>query len=109
MNIHRRTLLAGLGATALTSQFAYAAKVKDATGREIQTPDKVTRVFPAGPPAAIMLYTLAPDLMLGWTRTPSPAEKEFLTARRRNGSGAGKCKEQKPHWGVLRPPFSSIS
>lgn len=79
MKLDRRSVLAGLGATVLAPRLARSASVKDATGRLIETPDKVTRVFPAGPPAAIMLYTLAPDLMLGWTRAPSPAEREFLT------------------------------
>ena len=35
-------------------------------------------MFPAGPPAAIMLYTLAPDLLLGWPRANRPEEREFL-------------------------------
>jgi len=78
MKIDRRSLLAGLSAAALLPRFAHAAKVKDATGRLIETPDKVTRVFPAGPPAAIMLYTLAPDLLLGWPRANRPEEIEFL-------------------------------
>ena len=38
----------------------------------------VSRVFPAGPPAAILLYTLAPDLLLGWPRANRSAELEFL-------------------------------
>ena len=38
----------------------------------------VQRVFPAGPPAAIMLYTLAPELLLGWPRANRPEEREFL-------------------------------
>lgn len=79
MQFDRRTLLAGLGAAALAPRIARATPVKDASGRTIEIPGKVARVFPAGPPAAIMLYTLAPDLLLGWTRMPSPAEKEFLT------------------------------
>ena len=32
----------------------------------------------AGPPASVLLYTLAPEKMIGWVRTPSPAEKAFL-------------------------------
>jgi iron complex transport system substrate-binding protein len=38
----------------------------------------VTRVFPAGPPAAITLYTVAPDLLLGWPRANRAEEREFL-------------------------------
>jgi iron complex transport system substrate-binding protein len=49
-------------------RLARAATVTDATGRALPVPEKVARVFPAGPPAAILLYTLAPDLLLGWPR-----------------------------------------
>jgi iron complex transport system substrate-binding protein len=48
---------------------ASAAEVTDATGRAVHLPDQVARVLPAGPPAAVLLAALAPDLMLGW---PSP-------------------------------------
>ena len=41
-------------------------------------PGKVQRVFPAGPPAAIALYTLAPDMLLGWPRANRPEECEFM-------------------------------
>jgi len=53
----------------LWSGATLAAEVTDATGRAVQVPDHVTRVLPAGPPAAILLAAVAPDLMLGW---PSP-------------------------------------
>jgi iron complex transport system substrate-binding protein len=78
MSLDRRSLLAGLSALALLPRQSFAAAVKDATGRTISIPDKVTRVFPAGPPAAIMLYTLAPDLLIGWPRANRPEELEFL-------------------------------
>jgi iron complex transport system substrate-binding protein len=52
--------------------------VKDATGRDIAIPDRVTRVFPAGPPAAILLYTLAPDLLLGWPRANRAEECAYM-------------------------------
>jgi iron complex transport system substrate-binding protein len=35
-------------------------------------------VFPAGPPAAIMLYTLAPELLLGWPRANRPEECAYM-------------------------------
>ena len=67
MGIDRRTLLSGLSAALIAPPAAWAASVTDAAGRAIAIPDKVERIFPAGPPAAILLYTLAPDLLLGWT------------------------------------------
>jgi len=55
-----------------------ATLVVDAAGRTIAVAGPVRRVFPAGPPAAIMIYTLAPDLLLGWPRANRPPEREFL-------------------------------
>jgi iron complex transport system substrate-binding protein len=78
MTLNRRSVLVGLSASLLTPRLAAAASVKDATGRLIDVPAKVTRVFPAGPPAAIMLYTLAPDLLIGWPRANRAEELEYL-------------------------------
>jgi iron complex transport system substrate-binding protein len=44
----------------------------------VPIPGKVERVFPAGPPAAILLYTLAPDLLLGWPRANRAEECAFM-------------------------------
>jgi iron complex transport system substrate-binding protein len=84
----RRTLLAATagwllapgGGLAQGAQSAAAAErsVLDGSGRRVPVPARVQRVFPAGPPAAILLYTLAPDLLLGWPRANRPEELEFL-------------------------------
>jgi iron complex transport system substrate-binding protein len=51
-------------------------------------------VFPAGPPAAIQLYTLAPDLLIGWPRANRADEQAFLLpevgARREVGRITGR-------------------
>jgi iron complex transport system substrate-binding protein len=52
--------------------------ITDGAGRRVTVPAKVERVFPAGPPAAIQLYTLAPEMLLGWPRANRPEELEFL-------------------------------
>jgi iron complex transport system substrate-binding protein len=89
--IDRRSLLSGLSATLLTPGLARATTVADASGRAIVVPDKVEHIFAAGPPASVLLYTLAPDLLLGWTRSHEPAQCELL--------GAGAC--DKPEVGRL--------
>lgn len=43
-----------------------AAEVTDSTGRAVRVPDRIAHVLPAGPPAAILLEAIAPDLMMGW-------------------------------------------
>jgi iron complex transport system substrate-binding protein len=76
----RRTFLGGLAAAAwpLTAARATDATVLDAAGRQVAVPERIERVFPAGPPAAILLYTLAPELLLGWPRANRPDERDFL-------------------------------
>jgi molybdopterin-binding protein len=76
--VSRRVLIAGASAALIASSRAWAATVTDGAGRSVPVPARVDRVFPAGPPAAIMLYTLAPDLLLGWPRANRADEREFL-------------------------------
>lgn len=82
MSVSRRALLAavpaGLSAALVAPRAAHAQTVTDGAGRAVPVPAKVERVFIAGPPAAIFLYTLAPELLLGWTRAIRPEEAEFL-------------------------------
>jgi iron complex transport system substrate-binding protein len=84
MPVQRRRLLrlagglatAALGAPALAQ--GNAAFITDSAGRKVAVPARVERVFPAGPPAAIQLYTLAPQALMGWPRANRPEELEFL-------------------------------
>src|SRR5262245_8213111 len=78
MHINRRIFLGALSAAALAPRGARAQSVTDSAGRVVPVPKRVTRVFPAGPPAAITLYTIAPDLLLGWPRANRADEREFL-------------------------------
>jgi iron complex transport system substrate-binding protein len=78
MGLDRRTLMSGAVAALTLPRIARAEAVSDAAGRSVPVPARVERVFPAGPPAAILLYTLAPQLLLGWPRPNRPAEREFL-------------------------------
>ena len=56
----------------------HAADVKDATGRTVTVPDRVERLMAAGPTAAVVLYVLAPEKMIGWPSAPRPNEREFI-------------------------------
>jgi iron complex transport system substrate-binding protein len=78
MQLDRRALLLGGAAALLMPRIGRAATVTDAAGRAVPVPEKVARVFPAGPPAAILLYTLAPDLLLGWPRANRPDECAYM-------------------------------
>jgi iron complex transport system substrate-binding protein len=78
MAIDRRALVCGLFGALLAPRRSYATTITDSAGRTITVPERAGRVFPAGPPAAIVLYTLAPELLLGWPRANRPEEREFL-------------------------------
>src|SRR5262245_29612380 len=63
---------------------AEARMVTDSAGRQVNVPDKVTRVFAAGPPASVLQFMLAPQTMTGWVRPPRPQDKPFLLAATRD-------------------------
>jgi iron complex transport system substrate-binding protein len=79
-----RPALAVVGLVLLLARAAPAAdtrSVTDSAGRRVDVPARVERVYAAGGPASIFLYTLAPEKMLGWNRPPSPEERAFVPAR----------------------------
>lgn len=55
--------------------------VVDATGREIRPPAKVERVYAAGPPASMLVFAIAPEKLLGWTRAFRADEVQFVPPR----------------------------
>lgn len=57
---------------------ARATEVVDATGRSVHVPDQVMHVLPAGPPAAVLLAAVAPELMVGWTSPVSEEARALL-------------------------------
>ncbi|WP_020180395.1 iron ABC transporter substrate-binding protein [Methylopila sp. M107] len=65
------------------SPLASAKPFVDSAGRTVGVSDTLKRVLAAGPPASVLLYALAPDLMAGWVRAPSEAEKPYLLAETR--------------------------
>ncbi|WP_226893558.1 iron ABC transporter substrate-binding protein [Nisaea sediminum] len=104
---------------------AGAAAFSDSAGRAVPVPERVTKVFPAGPPAGIFLYMLAPDLMAGWTRSPRPDERDLMPQAyahlpeigRLTGRGGSANLEtvlaSKPDlildYGSLRPTYISLA
>ena len=71
-----RALLAVLLLAALP---ALAARdFVDDAGRKVALPDKVTRVYAAGPPASVLVFALAPDTLVGWTRAFRPDETAWV-------------------------------
>ncbi|MCJ2135163.1 iron ABC transporter substrate-binding protein [Methylobacterium sp. J-026] len=62
---------------------AAARPFTDAAGRTVELPERIERVLAAGPPASVLLYTLAPDRMVGWVSVPRPEALPYLEPRTR--------------------------
>ena len=99
--------------------------VTDDAGRKVAIPEKVKRVYAAGPPASILAYALAPEKLLGWTTPFRPAERPYVpekyadlpTLGRLTGRGNTANVElvlaAKPDliidYGSVRPTFASLA
>jgi iron complex transport system substrate-binding protein len=88
----RRSFTAGVVAAAAFAPFAAAGATRftDDGGRRVALPPRITRVMPAGPPAAADLLMLAPEKLVGLTRALSPAEAAFLPLRAAALPGLGR-------------------
>jgi iron complex transport system substrate-binding protein len=53
-------------------------RVTDATGRSVAVPERIERIYAAGPPASVLRLALAPQKLIGWTRAPRPDEAAYL-------------------------------
>jgi iron complex transport system substrate-binding protein len=75
------TLAAGVTSLRALAADAPTRSFTDAAGRTVTLPERIERVFAAGRPAAITLFTIAPDKLLGWPQAFRDEEKAFLPAR----------------------------
>ncbi len=78
----RRRLLGALPAAALSAAGSHAAlaarTLSDDAQRAVVLDSTPARVFPAGPPASVFVYCLAPEKLLGWPRRVRDDEAAFL-------------------------------
>jgi iron complex transport system substrate-binding protein len=58
-----------------------AAEFVDSAGRRVALPDRVERVFPADMAAAVLIFSLVPGKLVGWSRTLSSAQRAYLPAK----------------------------
>jgi iron complex transport system substrate-binding protein len=80
-------------ATALllvTAAETSARTVTDSAGRRVEVPDRIHKVFAAGPPASILLYMVAPQKMTGWPNPPTLEERPFIAAPYRDLPALGR-------------------
>ena len=70
-------LLSGCGTPAAPEGPA-VREITDMAGRTVAVPEEAGSVFSTGPVAAIYLYTLAPDRLLGWNYALNETEKSVI-------------------------------
>jgi iron complex transport system substrate-binding protein len=70
-----------LGLALLAASPACAETFIDSAGRRVELPAQVVKVLAAGPPASVIVYTLAPEKFLGWTRAPDGEALSYLPLR----------------------------
>lgn len=64
--------VAALLLTLLIGVSARAGDYTDSAGRRVAVPDRVARVLTAGPSADALVFALAPNELMGWSRAPEP-------------------------------------
>src|SRR6185295_13232688 len=69
---------------------AHARIVVDSAGRKVEVPDRIEKVFAAGPPASILLYILAPEKMTGWPDPPRGEERPYIAPAYRDLPALGR-------------------
>lgn len=88
----------------LVAAVAQAAEpqTQDNGGCAMPLPAQVSRVFPAGPPASIDLFAVAPEKMLGWTRGTRPKDDIFVPT-----AAAALPELSGPEWMSMRRSIAS--
>jgi len=80
------TLLSGSLCRAAAPASEKAAKriVTDMAGRRVEVPTHIHRVLCMTPTGTVLIYTLNPELLLGWNYPPDASERSFLAEPYRN-------------------------
>ncbi len=83
MHSKRRSLIAAGAACLLPGRVWGQSRraFTDSTGRTIEVPARVERVYAAGPPASILIFAIAPDKLIGWTSAWREAERPFIARK----------------------------
>lgn len=80
--MNRRAFLAALAGLSASPWLPALAATSPAKGLHVfgtlPAPDKVRRVFVAGAPAAVLVYVVAPDKLMGWPGFPSEEARALL-------------------------------
>ena len=81
---------------AAPAAMAGGIEIIDSAGRHVTIPGEVHRVMPAGPPAAILLYALAPEKLIGWPSALPPETQALLPPAYARLPVVGRLTSKKP-------------
>lgn len=82
--------LIAVSLAALIASPAAARSVTDSAGRTAVLPAEISRVFASGPPASVLLYALAPEMLVGWSRALSERQRRFIAPAYRDLPEVGR-------------------
>ena len=74
-------LLLAVACLSIGKGAAASRTIVDSAGRQVAVPEAVAHGLPAGPPASVALFALAPDKMAGWIQPLSAAQLGFVPQR----------------------------
>lgn len=89
------TLVVGCGSSPQESEKAPVnteITITDMAGREVTVPTQIDRVYATSAVGTVMLYTLAPDKMVGWNNALRDNEKKYIDAQYHNLPELGSWK-----------------
>jgi iron complex transport system substrate-binding protein len=89
-------LLLCIWGTLPPAALAGGVEVTDSAGRHVTIPATIQRVMPAGPPAALLLYALAPEKLIGWPSALSPETQALLPPAYAGLPVIGRLTSKKP-------------
>ena len=58
--------------------------VVDMAGREVEIPAKIEKAFPTSPVGVVFIYTLEPELLIGWNNELRQGESKYLPLKYQN-------------------------
>jgi iron complex transport system substrate-binding protein len=77
----RRAWIAVLIFSMLPAVCGRAAEFSDSAGRRVMLPDRIDRIMPADQAAAVLIFVLVPQKLVGWSRALSRLQRAYLPAR----------------------------
>jgi iron complex transport system substrate-binding protein len=72
-----------------TTQAVATVTITDQAGRQVTIPETIHTVWCNSPIGTNLMFTLAPDMLVGWNVTPTASEKQFIPEKYRSVVGMG--------------------